>query len=77
MDGVVRYCRPFTIQADFSEHKENLRSGPKKNYTQTVLTQDARTITVFVKNTGRRVIHAYLQNSPDGENFVTTSRCSR
>ena len=40
------------------------------SYTNTITTASARTISVFIKNTGPLPILANIQNSPDGCTFV-------
>ena len=40
------------------------------NYSNNYPTKDARTITVFIKNTGESPITATLQNSPNGSDFT-------
>jgi hypothetical protein len=58
------------LQGIFTEYKESLNVEPETAYTRTYPTQNARTITVFVKNTGGNTIRVHLQNSPDGTEFV-------
>lgn len=55
---------------NFSETAETLEILPEVSFSRTIWVQNVRTLTVFVKNTGASAIKAYLQNSPNGSDFV-------
>lgn len=60
----------YVVINDFREYVEILDTGPEFAYTQAVLTQRAQVITVFVKNIGGGTVSMFLQNSPNGTDFV-------
>lgn len=70
-------CRPQCagmLEGDFQEQVQTLRIQSGAGYSSVFPTWNARTVTVFVKNTGSGPVTAFLQNSPDGLDFVNDPR---
>lgn len=74
--GCCRPCRPWptpgsgVLRGDFQEHIELLQASDGQGFSETLETEQAETVTVFVKNLGSGPLAAFLQNSPDGADFV-------
>ena len=60
-------CMPGSC---FNEYVSIMQFGIGANYSNNYPTKEARTITVFIKNTGEYPIVAFLQNSPNGLDFT-------
>ena len=58
------------INGCFCEYVALLQTAAEKNYSASFPTQNARTITIFVKNTGASPATFFLQNSPNGLDFI-------
>ncbi len=54
----------------FCEYAAELRLSQAARYTGPFCTKDAKTITVFIMNTGLSPVTAYLEISPNGVNFM-------
>ena len=54
----------------FNEYASLMQVDIGVNYSNNYPTKEARTITVFIKNTGEAPIVASLQNSPNGFDFT-------
>lgn len=60
-------CTPGSC---FNEYASLMQVDIGMNYSNNFPTKEARTITVFIKNTGESPIVASLQNSPNGLDFT-------
>ncbi|MEM5769319.1 MAG: DUF6385 domain-containing protein [Bacillota bacterium] len=62
------------IKGCFCEYVASLQTGAETRYSIAYPTEDARTITAFVKNTGGVPVTLFLQNSPNGLDFTDDPR---
>lgn len=67
----VKGWNPVSAQQSvYAESIMCLDTTQEYSFTRTILVQTAQTITVFVKNTGDCGLKAFLQNSPNGIDFI-------
>jgi len=67
-----RNCRAENAAAQhgFCEYTLTMRLGTDPLYSGVFPTMDAKTVTAFVRNAGGGPVVAYIQNSPNGCDFL-------